>query len=350
SARETLDLAFYLTGHEAMPPVFPSMEYQDLDQDALVAARSHFRDLGSEARVVAYLPLFDESSGILSDVATRNALMDRILGTKKDLSIARRLFEAYLDQLPIGERKSVLAHILSTFVDGREESASLRTLLESMGPFGIKAGQFLRTSGLLPPNERAQLDHFLSQAAPPHRGEIMDALQRAFGKFHEAPETELLDVGNLIGSGSMNYVVRAKIRDSRSGEPLEVVVRILKEGVEGKIGNENAIWERLLARAKKDGDPDYRRLAILIEEARSHAWESLKPGGIELDLERERKLYWVATAAYANHADPATGLSVHVTRPLDEVAQRRLIDPKLGKVVSIYHYVPNTPLAQIEPP
>ncbi len=344
SAFDRLEMIRYLIGIQEDAPAFLERSAASHKEalkailEALPVAKRHFAEADMLTRTYALQPLLDSQRGVLGEAEASAALMNMILGEQADNPIARRLFESYLESVSASERKVMLGYVLGSFVGGAKRGASLKSILESMGPFGIKAGQFLRTSGLVPPNLRRELDDFLSRALPPQREEVVARLREVFG----ASLSRVHAIEELAGSGSINYVVTCVLRNPETGANERVVVRFLRENAEGQIANENAVWEKTIAKLTSGEDPEERRLGRILSETRRHTMETLGPGGAELDLESERALYPLASEAYASPAEARSGYAIEVGEPLP--AFQKLVPAALAKKVSIYRHVPSVPL------
>ena len=126
--------------------------------------------------------------------------------------------------------------------------ASLKTILEAMGPFGIKAGQFLSTSGLIPIEYSRDLKDFLSNALPPERSRVIGDLERALGEDLRG----LVSIDDRVGSGSINYV--QGITAQLDGQSISAVARIRRDYIEGIVANENEIWMNVVDDLRASGD------------------------------------------------------------------------------------------------
>lgn len=287
--------------------------------------------------------LLDQDFGVLSEAETEVSLKKMILGKNYDNKLFRTLFETYLESLPKAERKPVYGAIVSSMADAPKGTAgvSLKTVLEAMGPFGIKAGQFLRTSGLLSEEAAAGLDDFLDRALPPDRSRIANDLQQRFGENLAGFEL----IRNLVGSGSINYVVRVDFKTPVDGEK-SAVIRIRRPKIEGQVHNENELWTKVAEKIRPD-DPE---VAEIIEEARGHTFETLKEGGTELDLSIEVKNKPVAEQAYARKitSGAAHGFEISVGHPLKGF--EKLLLPNQQAQTAVYRYVDATPLDEITDP
>ncbi|MFI5363752.1 MAG: hypothetical protein ACHQ49_17465, partial [Elusimicrobiota bacterium] len=346
SAYDRLELIKYLIGAQEQAPRFlyrRSRSRDDVEkgETALSVAKRHFAGADPLTRTYVLQPLLDPAKGALGEPAVFRDLTNLVLGDNAESPIVRALFDSYLESVADSEKKVILGYVLGSFVDGSKKAASLKIVLESMGPFGIKAGQFLRTSGLVPARLRKDLDDFLSRALPPQREEVIARFKEIFGDRLG----RIFSIEELAGSGSINYVVTVELLNPETARRERAVVRFLRENAEGQIANENAVWESVIAKLSASEDAEQRRLGRILHEARRHAMETLRAGGVELDLEAERNAYPLARAAYGSPADRESGYSIEAGEPL--AALQKLVPARFAKTVSIYRYVPNTPLESL---
>ncbi|MEW6057802.1 MAG: hypothetical protein AB1540_14435 [Bdellovibrionota bacterium] len=311
-------------------------------EELAMAARRSFHEADIFTRTYSLQPLLDEKHGLLSNPVLSERIFDTILGGHANDKLYRKAFFAYMNALDPTEKKAVLGYILGSMAEGSKKGASVKTVLEAMGVFGIKAGQFLRTSGLVSEKLKAELDHFFDKALEPNRQEIDQRLKEVFGE-NLGPVRR---VRELSGSGSVNYVVVADVFRPGTAKPKRVVIRFRREGIEGQVFNENANWTRAITTLTTDQDSDVRKMGRVIEETRAHAMETLKPGGIELDLEIEVNAYGDASAAYGRPKHAKTRFRIEVAKPLPELLEA--IPAKYRKTVSIYEAVNHVPLSEIK--
>jgi hypothetical protein len=305
------------------------------------AARRHFFEADIFTRTYALQPLLDEKNGPLQDPHLMDRMFETVLGEHGADKIYREVIKAYFDALPLGEKKALLAYVFSSMADSPGKPVSVKRVLEGMGVFGIKAGQFLRTSGLASPALRKELDDFFDKALEPQRAEIFRRLSQVFGEgFHP-----IQYVRELAGSGSVNYVVIADIV-THDGKSRRVVLRIRRDGAEGQVSNENEIWIKALASLGASPTTEVRRLASVLEEARSHAMQTLQPGGAEMDLSIERRAYAEAKEAYARGQTGGNIFSIDVAQPVDDL--QRLVPEPYQKLISIYEAVDHVSLSEIQ--
>jgi len=352
SSFDRLQLLEYFTGRRDQVPEFVTKAEERSKsfggESASVVAvvrdlRVRFVSSPLPVRTAMLQSLLDQDFGILAESETETNLKKMVLGKNYDNKLFRTLFETYLDSLPKAERKPLYGSIVASMADAPKGSrgVSLKTVLEAMGPFGIKAGQFLRTSGLVSEEIAADLDGFLDRAMPPDRSRIANDLQKRFGDNIEGFEI----VRNLVGSGSINYVVRIDFKKPLDGEK-SAVVRIRRPKVEGQVFNENELWAEVAKRIRSE-DPE---VAEIIEEARGHTYETLKEGGAELDLSIEVRNESIAQKSYSRTITrgPARGFEVSVGHPL--AGFQKLLLPNQESETAVYRFVDATPLDEIKDP
>jgi hypothetical protein len=119
----------------------------------------------------------------------------------------------------------------------------------------------------------------------------------------------------------------------------EALIRVHREHAAGQIQNENKNWESTIKRLKGSDNPDSIKLGVLLNEARLGAMDTLKEGGMELDLSYERNQYRAANNAYKSAADPGSGYRIEAGKPREDL--QKLIPEEYQKKVSIYEYIPN---------
>jgi hypothetical protein len=326
---DRLEFIDHISGRSDKVPKFVN-HHQWTDRTALIDdIKKQFFQKDVISRTIYLQKYLDEKVGILSDSEMKPLLIDRILGDLKKDPMVMELFEAYFGAVPESEKKILLSYIYSSFPDRPpgKNGASIKTILEGMGPpFGAKAGQALRSSGRLSPELNRELDDFFDNASPPRRPEIYGDFEKAFGKDLKPVK----NVSELAGSGSLNYGVAA---DFDSGS---AIVRFQREGSEGRAANENRNWQKAIEKLEKSKNPDVRKLAGTLEEARLAAMETLGPGGVELDLSIERGYYPQAKKVYDTDVDE-TGFRTRAVRPL-EVEQAK-VAPNMQKKTSVYERI-----------
>ena len=344
SSFDRKQLLEYLIGYSNKIPRF--VRHNILGDDGEKTLKDFKRRFTQSPQIVRSMiiqPLFDRQIGILAEPDLTNDINRIILGGKYDEPIIKRLFESYLDAAPESERRVIYSYIMSSFVDSppTARGASLKTILEAMGPFGVKAGQFLSTSGLLPIEYSRELRDFLSNALPPSRSRVISDLENGLGLELRG----IVTIDDQLGSGSINYVqgVKAEV----DGNQVDAVVRIRRDYVEGIIANENDIWMDVVRDLRSSGDPIEKNIADIVEEARRQSMSTLAAHGIELDLSIERENFPVAQQTYGMRFNGGTlkNWEIRAASPINELQE--LIDPEKQKLFSFYDRVDHTPLESI---
>lgn len=328
----------YLVGDRSELPraIADSNILGEEDHKSVQRYQRQFSASSVESRAFTLQSFLSDSDGIFSDPRLTERIYKRILGDSASNPVLKELFLTYMEGLPPSERNVIVSYIYSRFVDSPGKSASIRLILEAMGPLGIKAGQFLRTSGRLSKDHAAELDEFFKNALPPTRPGVHERMAKAFGQ-DVAPFTA---VRETVGSGSINFGVRADVDEAFAGAldgNTQIVARFQKENIAGQIQNENAHWLRVAEKMQRSASIESRRMGVFINEARTSAMETLKEGGVELDLGYERRMYDVAKQAYERPVNPETGLRSKVLKPREDL--QKLIPPDQQHLVSIYDYV-----------
>ncbi|MGO1003331.1 ubiquinone biosynthesis regulatory protein kinase UbiB [Lysobacter sp. CA196] len=158
--------------------------------------------------------------------------------------------------------------------------ARLRLVLQELGPIFVKFGQILSTRrDLVPPDIAIELA-LLQDRVAPFDGEtarkiVEDALERRIGEAFESFDIEPL------ASASIAQVHAARLPAQDGKPPREVVVKVLRPDIEGKIAGDIALLKALAAlvdRAHPSADK-IRPRAIVAEIESTLA--------AELDLQRE---------------------------------------------------------------
>ena len=351
SSFDRKQLLEYLIGHDHKIPRFVhNMEVflnDDLDiesgENILKEFKRRFTQSNQIVRSIIIQPLLDKQIGILSEQNLVADIDKIILGDKYNEPIIKRLFESYLNAVPETEQEVIYSYIMSSFVDSppRAKGASLKTILEAMGPFGVKAGQFLSTSGLLPIEYSRELRDFLSNALPPSRARVISDLEDGLGLELRG----IITIDDQLGSGSINYVqgVTAEI----DGNQVDAVVRIRRDYIEGVVANESDIWSNVVEDLRSSGNLAEKNIADIVEEARRQSMSTLATHGAELDLSIERGNFSVAQQTYGVRFNDGTlsGWEVKAASPINELQE--LIDPQKQKLFSFYEKFNHIPLENI---
>ena len=340
----------YVVGVRKEPP--SKVDSDDLEQ--VLKVRRALRESRREVQSYIIMPFLDENDGVLSNPESTEALTHLVLGDARETPALAKAMKTYLDILTVGERKSLYSYILSGIAKDPEKGSSLNVVLDGFGVFGAKAKQGLRTSGYLPPELRAQLDGAFDRVQPPDRDEIFTKMKQLFG----GEMKDVVSVRQLAGSGSINYGVVVDLKDPKdpTGKKFRrVLVRVVKEGVEGRAKNENEALEATTTKLMADEDPSVRRLGKLIEEMRRHSYQTIGPNGAELNLAVERNVHADLmadkragkTIPYESYKDKS-GYSIELVKPLPEFHdQIERFAEGTGERASIYDFVDNVGLQDL---
>ncbi len=285
--------------------------------------------------------MLDHNTGILSDPELANVIKKQILGEMSENKVLSAIFDGYMNNLPPGEKEVFLSHILSKKRTGSnlEPGENLRTILEAMGPFGIKVGQYLRASGILEERYSQHLKAFFDNALPPNRGQIISDVERALQQ-----SGNLLAIGDRKGSGSINYFVEVQIRDPKSGQERNVGLRVHRSESEGRVAIQNQAWEDMIGDLNSSADSDVKDAAWALETARRNSMRTVGPGMVEHDLSREVENSRRASSIYDRSG---TGDSPHIEAlKIDEDLQR-LLPAELQREFVITELVEHTPWEEL---
>jgi|GEM_PF-5555675 len=154
-----------------------------------------------------------------------NTVIEHILSLVHEdaRQIVRELVDAYLEALNTPGLKffksTIFAHLLVSSRMGAKHSDVLAETCKHFGAFGIKIGQFLLATGVLPEQENKGLLTLEDNARQPTREKIYEDLREIFG---DEPIPYI--IRDSVGGASLKYVVRAQTLDGR-----EVVLKILSK-------------------------------------------------------------------------------------------------------------------------
>ena len=342
SDEEKLGILKYLIGaSDALPELSSIREENDKKAFRIGApyARQHFRQAAPLVRAFVLQPILDEKTGI----SNKEEIRRLVLGDHGREPVLVALFDSYLESIAPSEQRALLGYVLGSYNADKRGTPPLKAILEAMGPFGIKTGQFLRTTGIVGPELRAELDDFFDRTNPPDRAEIFVRAKEILGSNYKH-----FKIRHLIGAASINWAVLADYRNPETGEVTPVILRSLRKAVEGQITNEDGVWQKSLLKLSTHPDLGVRRLARVLEEARGHTMVALSPGGSELDHRAEWAHYEKTKAAYQMPADAETGFRVDVLNP--EHGLLGLIDPRFQYSSSILPFVDNIRLKDVADP
>lgn len=168
----------------------------------------------------------------------------------------------------------------STQVASLSRGARLRLALQELGPIFVKFGQILSTRrDLIPPDIAEELTLLQDQVAPfdgEHARRIVEAtldrpVSEAFASFDSTP----------LASASIAQVHAATLRSADGSAPREVVVKVLRPGIEKQIAADVALLKQLAGIVDRTHpNADKIRPREIVAEIENTL-------GAELDLQRE---------------------------------------------------------------
>jgi hypothetical protein len=353
SAEQRLQIIEYLIDRKAQPMTFLANHYREHVAGTsyevfLTALRDSFDEADPVTRAFFIHPLLDGSTGALSEAPLRREIEERILGKYADDIAVSAFFRGYLKGLPPGQEAFFLSHALASLrtKTGAAAGMKLSSILQSMGPFGARVAQILRSSGYARGEMAKDLDTFFDNAFPVTRTRQINDAKRIFGDNYK----HVVSIEELAGVGSVNKVQILKVRGPSSGKVLQVTLKYQDAGVGGQALNEDRNWSHALSELKQNqqvmSDTKMRRLVRAVEEVKETAIESLRPGGEELDLSFERNRSQLAEKAYRTERSTTTGYLTRSAQPVDEI--QALIQPEFQTTAAVYEYIDQTPLTQIK--
>ncbi len=343
--QERWELLQFLTGLTSTPPKIHALEQNSFlhTPEKLWQARRQFLGLNLDIKTYALQPLLDSHSGLLSDPTYKDRLNQLVLGDYAKNTIVNKIYSVYMSTLPASEQMAVLARFFSLRSETQNTNSGLSHLLRALGPFGVRAGQFLRTSGLLSSDQESELDNIFDRPEKPDRDHLFARLTELFGeKLHPIEY-----VGPIVGSGSLNIAELAKLRDPNTHQERTVILQMRRDHVVEKIQSENQIWIEVVKQMSQDPDLEVQRAALLLDEARRHSFDGLQYQSPEIDARKMRSLYKKAKSAYQKSKPFVGGIEIEVASPLFDL--QTYIPKELQDSVTIFDYVPNTRFFDLAP-
>ncbi len=310
------------------------------DVEVLRRLQDSFQTLDPPARTAALTYFFEDHRGLLTHPEIKDRVMRLILGELVDQEPVRLLYTAYLGSVGPGERRIILANMLQNIVGSSgASSGSLKSVLEGMGPFGVKAGQFLKASGLLPAELKHELDSFFDNALKPTRAELHQSIDEMV-KYTDA---KFIGTGDILGSGSVNYGAVVYLQDPKTKEVKRFVVRMQKENIEGLVHNEASIWTSVAKKLRENGTAKATKLARVIEETEKSVTYALGRGGAELDHRVDAKVHPNVEAVYQRvQGQDGSEISISVAKPRTDLTTGW--PDEIKKTYSLYPFEESTKL------
>ena len=191
--------------------------------------RDLFDALPSSYQYTSMDALLNQRNGLLETISLKEEWTRRVVDHLLSLvhqdarQIVEEMVDSYLEALKKPGlqyyRSTVFAHLLVSSKKGSQNGNVLTETCKHFGAFGIKIGQFLLASGVLPEEENKALLNLEDNARSPTREKMYEDLREIFGD-KPIPYT----IKENVGGASLKYVVRAETMDKR-----DVAVKILSK-------------------------------------------------------------------------------------------------------------------------
>ncbi|MBX7230778.1 MAG: M48 family metalloprotease [Bdellovibrionales bacterium] len=191
-----------------------------------------FEVLPVEARTGLIESFLDSPSGLLAKVDVRKGwsktIIDHLMRNfaENEARIARELLEGFLHALEAtnnnGLQSIVLGYLLATPPNQQTSIGEiLKQILEIFGATGIKIGQFIATSGLLPAKETEILRKLQERANVPMRETQYADLRSIYG--FKIGDNLPFKLKHLLGAASLKYAILASDGATRADIVLKIV-------------------------------------------------------------------------------------------------------------------------------
>jgi hypothetical protein len=301
-----------------------------------------FRESHLIVRTYVLMSLLDDHDGLLSETAMAEQIYQKILGPHYSNKNARTAFEAYIEALPKGEKRVVLSRILAGMIDSPKDSQGfVRRIVDGLKTLGYKGAQFLRAAGLVPKELEPEFEGVFDRAIRPKRNAVINHLRKAFGENLDGIEY----IGELLGFGSVNFVQSVDFKNPHG--KVEGAVRGMHENVVGQIRNEAEVWDKAISSLEKNADAEIRATGHYLRDALSASMETLKAGGSEVNLTKDRELIAKASPVYQRSKNRTrSGYEIKVIPVLSEFQNK--IQPEMQDSTSVHPRVDHVRVDQHE--
>jgi predicted unusual protein kinase regulating ubiquinone biosynthesis (AarF/ABC1/UbiB family) len=288
--------------------------------------RRVFQLLPISARAAIFDSFLSAPGGLLEKCDPKSKHAQRIIdyllagGDEDARRVGRQILEAFLYSLQGGNenvRSYVLSYLLS-MVKANEEASigrTLRNVLEVFGATGVKIGQILAATEILPEKENQYLFDLQEKAKVPEREFIYTELEQ-ITKHSRVPYKIL----QLLGAASLKFAVKAI--DLNSGKPL--VLKVLRQASLMHTRAEFKQLTRMTEYLVRNYGSKYGLLRAIIGAAQQAVAR-------ELSLTHEAKMSeLVASTVYAKPSVP--GVKVRV--PVEIIVAPRLMASEFAEGTS----------------
>jgi len=184
------------------------------------------------ARQVMLDGFLDAPKGLLGKFSINSGWGETILEDlfdnkdDKEVQIAKELLDAFLYALEKTNnqalRSNVIAYLLAHHHNQSDSAQVLKNVLEFFGATGVKIGQFLAASGLLPEKITKVLRTLQEKAQIPERESIYEDIREITDQ-----KSLPIRIGNLKGAASMKYAVEI-FGDDRMSELQKAILKVFR--------------------------------------------------------------------------------------------------------------------------
>lgn len=285
-------LVRWLRGSGPAPPML-NKAFKSIGTETV---RRLYTGMPIHVRRVFMAAIIDSTKGSLLRGSQRFVFQEQLLNEllpvkEKSAEIAHDLIRAFLksvDQVSSPEKKIlVLSHLLANHQDGKANAGVvLRNVLEAYGPVGVKFGQMLAGSDILPKEIRQELAKLRDGANIPRLYEIYEDLERILK--HKNTDA-LIHVRRLLGSASMKYGLEVDEVATREKHALQIAreetrvsipmdLRQLQIIIDDLIGRKPGLYAFLQGIGNAVQDATLRELSLVKETQKSAVAKPLYEG------------------------------------------------------------------------
>lgn len=290
--------------------------------------RRMFELLPTMARTVTLDAFLDAPTGLLGKISVgrgwSKTIVDNLMEgkTEAESQIARELLTGFLYALKRTGNKPLQSYVLSYLLalpksSSKNSGDALKSVLEIFGTTGIKIGQFLAASNLLPDAETAVLRTLQEQAKVPAREEVYADLRGILGT-----EDLPFDLLNLLGAASLKYAMLA--REKTTGE--NVVLKVLRLESVAHTRLEFKILEKMAEYLVKKNGAKYGIFGSIVTASRK---------AVERELVGQEEVYKGRLAGryvYVKSSDAKIKVSV----PRELLVKDRMIVSEFAEGISFF--------------
>lgn len=269
----------------------------------------------------------DPERGLVPNVNTRKGYAKKIINhvTRNSDPEIKKVIEEILEGFFVGIEKashpSMKSYVLSYLLamPGGDSSAgeTLKNVLEIFGTTGVKIGQFLVASGILPDKIAVVLRQLQEKANVPERETIYRDLREIFNG-RDVPARIL----NLLGAASLKYAMLGMDRQTKE----YFVLKVLRLDAIVHTRMEFNMLDVMANHLNRKYGGSYGIFRSIVRASRE---------AVERELELQSEVYWGEKAriiTYANSSD----LRYKVSVPRELLLHDRVIAAEYAEGVSIF--------------